>query len=225
MKKFLSLFIVSIAIHVQAQISLPAYQSIQNSTSSVSSCALSDTTITIGTQTWMAKNLEVTTFRDGIPIPEATTPTAWKNTTAPAWCYPNFDPVNGPIYGKIYNRFVIQSVSGHAGIGPSGYHIPTDTNWTTLTDYLGGTTVAGGKMKETGNIHWNSNTAATNSSCFSARAGGSVGKNGAVLQYLGTSFFCTDVAGNSKHITNSSGSISSATTVNNNGYSIRLIHD
>ena len=129
--------------------------------------------VTIGTQVWAIKNLDVTKYRDGTVIPEVTDPTAWVGLTTGAWCYYNNDSENGPIYGKLYNWY---AVNDPRGLAPTGYHIPTDTEWTTLTTFLDGEGVegvAGGKMKETGTTLWNSpNTGATNSSGFTGLPGG-----------------------------------------------------
>ena len=126
--------------------------------------------ILIGTQRWTNCNLDVTTYSNGDPIPEVTDPTAWAALTTGAWCYYNNDPLNGPTYGKLYNWY---AVNDPRGLAPIGYHVPTNTEWTVLTDYLGGTLVAGGKMKEAGLCHWGEpNTDATNSSGFTALPGG-----------------------------------------------------
>ena len=92
-------------------------------------------TVTIGTQVWMTKNLDVSTFRNGDPIPQAKTNEEWKNARGPAWCYYKNDPVNGTKYGKLYNRFAINDARG---LAPQGYHIPSQVEWIKLTDYLGG---------------------------------------------------------------------------------------
>jgi len=126
--------------------------------------------VTIGTQIWSSTNLDVTTYRDGTPIPEVTSPSEWANLTTGAWCYYNNDPVNGTTYGKLYNWYAVKDPRG---LAPVGYHIPTDAEWTTLTKFLGGAVVAGGKMKSTGTSLWQSpNTAATNSSGFTGLPGG-----------------------------------------------------
>ena len=126
--------------------------------------------VTIGTQTWDKCNLDVTTYRDGTPIPQVTDQIAWEALTTGAWCYYDNDPANNAIYGKLYNWY---AVNDPRGLAPLGKHIPTDAEWTTLTDFLGGASVAGGKMKETGFCHWNSpNTNATNSSGFTTLPGG-----------------------------------------------------
>jgi uncharacterized protein (TIGR02145 family) len=138
-----------------------------------SSWAQSDHTIEIGEQEWMAENLNVTTFRNGDSIPEAHTSEAWEKRIAqrkPAWCYYGMDSTNEEKYGKLYNWY---AVNDPRGIAPIGWHVPSDAEWRTLIDYLGGEHFAGGKMKESGTIHWESpNTGATNESGFSALPGG-----------------------------------------------------
>jgi uncharacterized protein (TIGR02145 family) len=126
--------------------------------------------IMIGNQEWMVKNIDVTTYRNGDAIPECTDNTQWNNLTTGAWCYYNNNSSNGPVYGKMYNWY---AVTDSRGFGPTGWHVPSDGEFTTLGTYLGGDLVAGGKMKETGNAHWNSpNTGATNESGFTGLGGG-----------------------------------------------------
>lgn len=124
--------------------------------------------VTIGTQVWLSKNLDVVTYRNGDTIPQVTDPNAWKNLTTGAWCWYDNNPINGSTYGRLYNWY---AVIDPRGLAPSGYHIPTDAEWTTLTNYLGGESVAGGKMKST-TIWPNPNTGATNSSGFTGLPGG-----------------------------------------------------
>ena len=126
--------------------------------------------VTIGTQIWTGCNLDVTTYVNGDSIPEVTDPTEWKNLTTGAWCYYANNSANGPIYGKLYNWY---AVNDHRGLAPEGYHIPTKDELITLTDYLGGLSVAGGKLKEEGLCHWESpNTNATNESGFTGFGSG-----------------------------------------------------
>src|SRR3989339_386460 len=130
-----------------------------------------DTTVSICDQVWMKKNLDVDHYRNGDPIPQVTDPTQWANLTTGAWCYYSNDPSNGVIYGKIYNWF---AVNDSRGLAPQGWHVPSDAEWSTLATYLGGTSVAGGKLKETGTTHWNSpNTGATNETGFTGLPSGS----------------------------------------------------
>jgi uncharacterized protein (TIGR02145 family) len=127
-------------------------------------------TVTICNQIWSTKNLDVSTYRNGDAIPQVTDPTAWANLTTGAWCYYNNDAANGPIYGKLYNWYAVNDVRG---LAPTGYHVPSDAEWTTLETCLGGSSVAGGAMKEAGLMHWLSpNTGATNSSGFAGLPGG-----------------------------------------------------
>lgn len=125
-------------------------------------------TITIGTQVWMTKNLDVSTFRNGDPIPEAKTKDEWikaGENKQPAWCYYDNDPKNGAKYGKLYNWY---AVNDPRGLAPAGYHIPSNAEWTVLTDFLGSD--AGNKMKSTSG--WNANGNGTNSCGFSGLPGG-----------------------------------------------------
>ena len=143
--------------------------------------------VTICNQVWATKNLDVTTYSDGTVIPQVTDPTAWNNVDTGAWCYYNNDQANGAIYGKLYNWFAVVGIYDAASLAnatlrkklaPTGWHVPTDSEWTTLTDCLGGQAVAGGKMKETGTAHWISNLYATNSSGFTSLPGGFRNYNG-----------------------------------------------
>jgi uncharacterized protein (TIGR02145 family) len=127
-------------------------------------------TETIGTQRWMDKNLEGVTYRNGDVIPQVTDATAWAALTTGAWCYYNNDPANGAIYGKLYNWY---AVNDPRGLAPKGWHIPTDAEWTTFSNSLGGESISGGKMKTTGTSRWNTpNTGATNESGFAGLPGG-----------------------------------------------------
>jgi uncharacterized protein (TIGR02145 family) len=138
-------------------------------------------TVTIGTQTWMAENLKVSKYSDGTTIPNVTDNTQWAQlTTGAAWSYYNNDAANNAKYGKLYNWYAVSKTSnGNKNLCLTGWHVPTDTEWTVLTDYLGGTSVAGGKMKEVGTTNWQSpNTSATNTSLFTGLPGGRRGNGG-----------------------------------------------
>ncbi|MEO6130507.1 MAG: fibrobacter succinogenes major paralogous domain-containing protein [Saprospiraceae bacterium] len=128
------------------------------------------TSLTIGTQQWMDKNLDVTTYRNGDLITYVTDPTAWAGLTTGAWCYYNNDPSNNGPYGKLYNWY---AVNDPRGLAPVGWHVPTDAEFTQLTTELGGEPVAGGKMKVTGTTLWQTpNTGATNTSGWAGLPGG-----------------------------------------------------
>ena len=127
-------------------------------------------TVKIGNQTWMKKNLDVSTYRNGDPIPQVKDPKKWGELKTGAWCYFDNDPVNGPIYGKLYNWY---AVNDPRGLAPAGWHLPGDHEWDALDTQLGGYNIAGGKMKEAGTIHWLApNTGATNKSGFTGLPGG-----------------------------------------------------
>jgi uncharacterized protein (TIGR02145 family) len=127
-------------------------------------------TITIGTQIWMAENLKVTHYRNGDAIPNITDIGAWAVLTSGAYCEYNNDINNVSTYGRLYNWY---ATNDSRNIAPVGWHIPSDTEWQIMVDYLGGNTVAGGKMKEMGTTHWFSpNIGATNESGFTALPSG-----------------------------------------------------
>jgi uncharacterized protein (TIGR02145 family) len=127
-------------------------------------------TILIGTQTWMAENLKTTKYNDGTVIPLVTVNSSWEALTTPGYCWWNNDATNNKAtYGALYNWYTVNT----GKLCPTGWHVPNDAEWTTLTTYLSGESVAGGKLKETGTTHWQSpNTGATNESGFTALPGG-----------------------------------------------------
>ena len=121
-------------------------------------------TVTIGTQVWMVKNLRTTRLNDGTPIPYVPDNTEWSNLTTPAFSYLSLNT-----YGALYNGYTIETEK----LCPTGWHVSSEDDMILLTDYLGGLSVAGGKLKETGTAHWSSpNTGATNISGFTALPGG-----------------------------------------------------
>ncbi|MBN2665560.1 MAG: fibrobacter succinogenes major paralogous domain-containing protein [Bacteroidales bacterium] len=127
-------------------------------------------TIQIGTQTWMAENLKTTKYKDGIQIPTETDNTAWINLASPAYCWYNNDATTFKnVYGALYNWFAVQT----GKLCPAGWHVPDNDEFIEFVTFLGGLSVAGGKLKETGTSHWLSpNTGATNESGFTALPGG-----------------------------------------------------
>jgi uncharacterized protein (TIGR02145 family) len=104
-------------------------------------------TVTIGKQVWMLENLNVSTFKNGVAIPEVQDNDAWYKAgenKQPAWCYYDNDPKNGAKFGKLYNWYAVIDTNG---LCPQGWHVPTDAEWDTLVAYLGGEYIAGVKMK------------------------------------------------------------------------------
>ncbi len=131
-------------------------------------------TVYIGTQQWMAENLKTGKFSDGTLIPNVKDDYDWSQLKSGAWSYYNNDSIKYAKYGKLYNWFAIsKTTNGKKNVCPTGWHVPTDAEWTVLTDYLGGLGVAGGKLKEVGTSNWSSpNGGASNSSLFTGLPGG-----------------------------------------------------
>ena len=133
-------------------------------------------TIRIGNHIWSKKNLDVVIYRNGDTIPQVTDSTEWTNLTTGAWCYYNNDPRTGEIYGKLYNWY---AVNDPRGLAPEGYRIPSETDIIKLIEYLGGDTIAGSKLKESGLSHWKyKNDFGTDNFNFRGLPGGIRGENG-----------------------------------------------
>jgi uncharacterized protein (TIGR02145 family) len=129
----------------------------------------------------MAENLKTTTLNDGTLIPNVTDGSTWIGLTTLAYCWYDNDNINKNVYGALYNGFAV----GTGKLCPAGWHMPTDDEWTVLTDYLGSST-AGQKLKETGTTHWKSpNYEATNESGFTALPGGGRHFNMGTFFYIG----------------------------------------
>lgn len=135
-----------------------------------------NTDVTICSQVWTTKNLDVSTYRNGDVIPQVTDPAQWPFLTTGAYCYYNNDSATyAATYGKFYNW---HAVNDPRGLAPTGYHVPSEEEWTLLETCLGDPSIAGGKMKEVGLIHWLSpNIGATNSSGFTGLPGGLLNYN------------------------------------------------
>ena len=142
--------------------------------------------VRIGGAVWMKKNLDTDVFADGEKIPEVKDDKEWEkfgNEGKPAWCYYDNDPTNG----ILYNWFAVVGIhdndptTPNKTLAPEGWHIPTNAEWTTLSNFLGGTTEAGGKMKDTKTYfpYWfYPNIGATNEIGFSGLPGGALTTNG-----------------------------------------------
>lgn len=213
-----------------------------NERSFTTQAALSDVTdvdgnvykvVKIGTQTWMAENLKVTHYKDGSLIPEIQPafgpPESWLNITTGGWCHYNNDATHNTAYGKLYNWFAVNS----GKLAPQGWHVPTDAEWITLINYLGGFQVAGGKMKAVSTL-WNSpNTGADNSSGFSAvPGGGRGGSNGSLagfgdMGYVGWFWSSTPKEGGAWYytISNNVTMVSTNYVEQRSGLSVRCVKD
>jgi len=142
-------------------------------------------TVKIGEQCWLKENLNIGTKING-------SSNQTNNGTIEKYCYDN-SGANCDTYGGLYqwNEMMgYTTTPGVQGICPEGWHLPTDAEWTALTTYLGGESVAGGKMKEAGTTHWNSpNTGATNSSGFTGLPGGARNNDGSFCFIGGDGYF------------------------------------
>jgi uncharacterized protein (TIGR02145 family) len=155
-------------------------------------------TVTIGTQVWMAENLKTTRFRDGSNIPQVIDSSAWNGARLPGYCWYLNTSLYKDIFGALYNWFAV-----HSGkLAPTGWHVATDAEWTTLTEFLGGSPSAGGKLKAVGTIevgtsYWfTPNTNATNTTGFSALGGGARELDGQFNYMFSYGFWWTANAGN-----------------------------
>ena len=125
--------------------------------------------VTIGTQIWMQENLKTTSLQDGTAIPRVTGNTSWKNLTSTGYCwYNNDEPTYKSSYGALYNWYTVNT----GKLCPEGWHVPANAEWMTLTNYLGGESLAGDKLKEAGSEHWGSQNNGTNETGFTALPGG-----------------------------------------------------
>jgi uncharacterized protein (TIGR02145 family) len=129
-------------------------------------------TIVIGTQEWMAENLNTSIYRNGDAIPTNLSNAEWENTfntQQGAWAYYNNDESYACPYGKLYNWYALNDARN---LCPVGWHVPSDEEWSTLTNFLGGDNQAGLAMKAASTEYWNSQNLAENSSGFSGLPGG-----------------------------------------------------
>jgi len=150
--------------------------------------------VRIGTQLWMNENLKTTKYNDNTEIPMVTDATEWVGLTTPAYAwYGNNFETYGAVYGALYNWYVVDTaVNGQKNICPVGWHVPSISEWNTLFNYLGGVSIAGGKLKSTrtdpdAHPRWNSpNNGATDQFGFNALPGGYRYYTNGQFGYLGS---------------------------------------
>jgi uncharacterized protein (TIGR02145 family) len=190
--------------------------------------------IEIGTQVWMKENLKTTKFNDNFLVPLVTDNTTWAGLKSPGYCWYNNDETGyKSVYGALYNWYTVDDASnGHKNVCPLGWHVPNDAEWTTLTNYLGGASIAGGKMKESGTAHWGTpNTDADNSSGFTALPGGYRKRDG--TSYLDNGYYgywwSTSVYGVVlswyRQLSYNNSNAEQTMTYNSEGISIRCVKD
>jgi len=189
-------------------------------------------TVKIGEQTWMAENLRTTRYQDGSQIPNVVNIDSWNQLTNGAYCYYNNDILNKNAYGALYNWY---TVVDQGKICPSGWHIPSDAEWSDLENSLGGSISAGMKTKEVGLIHWVSpNIGASNLSGFTALPAGA--RNYYVNDdFLGLGYYCMWWSSTEHHTFNNSAWYRSLNTfesvlgrnyyLKRVGYSVRCLMD
>ena len=184
-------------------------------------------TIFIGTQEWMAENLKTTIYRNGNAIDNVTDNAQWVSLTTGAWALYNNDSQFDCPYGKLYNWY---AVVDPRHVCPTGWHEPTDGEWTILTDYLG-VSVAGGKMKSTGLQYWiDPNQDATNESGFSGLPGGYRSYDGnfstvGIGGFLWSSSESLTTTAWFRYLSYDSGSASQANGSKQGGISVRCLRD
>jgi uncharacterized protein (TIGR02145 family) len=197
-------------------------------------------TVVIGTQEWMAENLKASHYRNGINIPLVNNSTVWQGLTGDALCWYNDDSAtyNCP-FGKLYNWYAVTSVNN---LCPSGWHIPSDSEWNKLAINLDNTadttciacvqsSISGGKLKTTGTQYWSMpNNAADNSSGFSAIAGGYRNNFGLFSNQGSSSFYWSNSVYNTQfgldyYLDYNNGNINKYYGDKRSGLSVRCLKD
>jgi uncharacterized protein (TIGR02145 family) len=190
-------------------------------------------TIVIGTQEWMAENLSTSVYRNGDVIATGLSTSQWTNTVQGAWAYFQNDASKNCPFGKLYNWYACVDARE---LCPTGWHVPTDADWTVLSDYLGGEAIAGGKMKTLGISDsatglWSApNSGATNSSGFSGIPGGYRMLQGPYsnLEFIGYYWSSSDFVTLSayyRYIIYDDVDLTRATGAKGNGFSVRCVRD
>jgi len=187
--------------------------------------------VTIGTQTWMAENLKTIKYNDGTLIPLVEDGVAWAALNTPGYCwYDNNETANKATYGALYNwHSLYTTTNGDKNVCPAGWQVPSSTHFTTLLTYLGGESIAGGKLKESGTTHWLApNTGATNETGFTALPGGNRMYQGTFAD-IGRNGFWWTTNGNEttepwyETMNRNNSSVYGARFSRNNGFSVRCI--
>ena len=190
-------------------------------------------TVQIGEQLWMAENLKVTHYNNGDPVTYITSEEHWGSMDEGQYGVYDDEPTNANIYGNLYNWAVIGDIRG---ICPVGWHVPSDDEYTVLTDFLGGESVAGGKMKEAGLEHWNYDSdqislEATNESGFTGLPAGHRNTNSGDYIYMGFyGYFWSSTENGSdlawrRYLFHYSSGVARDTFGKPNGFSIRCVTD
>ena len=193
----------------------------------------------IGTQLWMAENLKTTKYSDGTDIPYVESQSEWNAFTpdSQAYCWYNNDVSNKDIYGALYTwKAAMKGASGFntdpgniQGACPTGWHIPSNAEWTTLENYIGGPSVNAPKLKEQGTTHWQSPNDGTNETSFTGLPGGYRTTFGTFFNIGTHGYWWTSSdygSSNAMYRELYSGTnVGQGTSLNFRGYSVRCIKD
>ena len=180
--------------------------------------------VLIGDQIWMCKNLDLERYRNGDIIKNCITDDEWAKADSNkegAWCYMGNSDSMGVIFGKLYNWY---AVNDPRGLAPEGWHIPSNDEWTTLVNFLGGESVAGGKIKDVGiSILRRPNSGATNESGFTALPGGFRIYGGTFFNLYGSAMWWTSTDGYYRRVDYNSRKVTTFTGPGGIGHSVRCI--
>src|SRR5579859_3004250 len=198
--------------------------------SNVSATHSDISSVKIGGQVWMSRNLDVGTFANGDPIPQAKTTNDWKTASdkqTPAWCFFDYDPSNEVKYGRLYNWY---AVNDPRGLAPKGWHVPSETEWNTLTEQSGGADKAGVALKNTSG--WDDNGNGNNSSGFAGLPGGGL-STGNIGSFFGirqtanwwTSTEFNDIYAWPRILQKNNNGVLRAVGKKNYGFSVRCVKD
>ena len=190
--------------------------------------------VRIGEQYWMAENLKTTKYNDGTSIPFVTGYTEWMNLSTPGYCWYNNDSSTyADPYGALYNWYVVDTIiNGNKNVCPTGWHVSAYEEWDTLTDYLGGVSVAGGKLKAKGTI-WGEdglwlypNTGATNETGFTALPCGHRAEEGSFYHISKFGYWWNSpVYYIAKNMSYNSSDVGLSGSSQNVGFSVRCLRD
>jgi uncharacterized protein (TIGR02145 family) len=176
----------------------------------------------------MAENLKTTKFNDGLSISLVTDATAWIILSTPGYCwYHNNAAAYRVAYGALYNWYAVNT----GKLCPIEWHVPSNEEWIILISYMGGESVAGSKLKESGIAHWhNPNTDTTNETGFTALPGGERTFSGNFINIGLTGYLWSSSDYSATNASYWSLGYNGASTVwdddsKKNGFSVRCIND
>ena len=186
------------------------------------------TSVTIGTQEWMTENLRTSKYSDGTAIPNVKDDTQWSNLSTAAWChYDNDSSQYESTYGKLYNWYAVET----GKLCPTGWHVPTDAEWTILTDYLtanGHNGTEGDALKATSG--WASGGNGTDNYGWLGLPGGSRSFNGNFYSIGNYGYWWSSSQDNTgralyRNLLNSFDAVSRNDSSKESGFSVRCLRD